>query len=377
MTYFKTTVLGDQITFHRRVASKQGPEALRVQLHRTLRIPDDEKDYPLPPSLGRFPVRKVDDYQSKVPSEWVEHGGVFVPLYQREAMWLSFHAPGFRPVALKIAAGKVNAVSGKEWDETLRTLDRDGSDDPAQDYIVTPPQPWLDGFNTGAGVIRQFVSMPLGVGYTAEGQITGKEDTGGIQLLLFDSKEGRFPTERPRSFMRGAGGQHVNSTHSSTVLSSTSLDDGYATMDYMAMEQDAGAQEMGLAAGGKMKQKIYEDPYGLDTWDENRVARIFIHIINSQMWQQITGEAAPKTPISAKIYAQHGYPWFDLYDEDVKDVKASKALQGVKSVAQKDHDHGFKGQMENESFEVPDKNVKKEGVQKEPADPNEVRDGKW
>jgi len=25
--------------------------------------------------------------------------------------------------------------------------------------------------------------------------------------------------------------------------------------------------EMGLAAGGKIKQKIYPDPYGISTWD--------------------------------------------------------------------------------------------------------------
>jgi hypothetical protein len=31
-------------------------------------------------------------------------------------------------------------------------------------------------------------------------------------------------------------------------------------------------------------------------------------------YREITGEEPPSTPISAKLYAQHGYPWFDLYD---------------------------------------------------------------
>jgi hypothetical protein len=42
-----------------------------------------------------------------------------------------------------------------------------------QDFAVIPEQPWLDGFCVSRGVIRQFVAMPLGAGYTAEEQITG------------------------------------------------------------------------------------------------------------------------------------------------------------------------------------------------------------
>ena len=35
---------------------------LTVTFQRTLRIPDDERTYPLPPGLGDFPLRHVDDY---------------------------------------------------------------------------------------------------------------------------------------------------------------------------------------------------------------------------------------------------------------------------------------------------------------------------
>ena len=43
-----------------------------------------------------------------------------------------------RGVSFKIAAGKINAISGKPWKPEL-----DGSE---RDYIVLPEQPWLDGF---------------------------------------------------------------------------------------------------------------------------------------------------------------------------------------------------------------------------------------
>jgi hypothetical protein len=78
---------------------------------------------------------------------------------------------------VKVAAGKINAVTGELWQTELQA-------DP-QNYMVLPEQPWLDGFAVRKGVIRQFVAMPLGAGYSAEEQITGKADTGGIQLQVF------------------------------------------------------------------------------------------------------------------------------------------------------------------------------------------------
>ena len=63
---------------------------LALNFQRTLRIPDDGKSYPLPPGLGTFPMCKVEDYPERVPADWVEHGGVFIPMYQREALWISF-----------------------------------------------------------------------------------------------------------------------------------------------------------------------------------------------------------------------------------------------------------------------------------------------
>ena len=87
-------------------------EGLQISFLRTLRIPDDGKTYPLPPGLGRFPIRRVDDYADKVPAEWREHGGVFLPMYQREAMWISFGGQYWKPRAVKVGIGKVCALTG-------------------------------------------------------------------------------------------------------------------------------------------------------------------------------------------------------------------------------------------------------------------------
>jgi len=146
---------------------------LEVEFQRTLRIPDDERDYPLPPGLGRFPLRHVDDFKD-VPGPWRRHGGVMLPMYQSEAMWLNFESPRGYPFALRVAAGKIDAVTGMEWSEGLKKRD--------QNYVVVPGQPWLDGFCVEKGTVRQFVAMPLGAGYTAEEQITGKAEHGGLQF---------------------------------------------------------------------------------------------------------------------------------------------------------------------------------------------------
>ncbi len=146
------------------------PQArLTIGFQRTLRIPDDGKDYFLPPGLGRFPVRHVDDFAGRVPHGWLEHGGVMLPMHQAEAMWLNFdsgyipeHETEY-PFAVKIAAGRIDAVTGENWTNGLHGL--------PQDYMVVPGQPWLDGFCVEKGTIRQFVAMPLGEGYTAEEQI--------------------------------------------------------------------------------------------------------------------------------------------------------------------------------------------------------------
>ena len=109
------------------------PEArLQIVFLRTLRIPDDGKDYPLPPGLREFPLRHVDDYADQVSGSWLDRGGVMLPMYQSEAMWLSFHTSyvGEKdleyPFAVKIATGKINAVTGKTWNNKLHRRPLEG-----------------------------------------------------------------------------------------------------------------------------------------------------------------------------------------------------------------------------------------------------------
>jgi hypothetical protein len=255
-----------------------------------------------------------------------------MPMYQREAMWLNFHGAHWRPNAVKVAVGKVNAISGEPYHQRLTA----GRDD-QHDYVVVPSQPWLDGINAGDGYIKQFVAMPLGMGYTVEGQITGEEHHGGLQLICFDPKPGRFRDKPPRPrnvrHRRAAGDP--------------------ATFGLQTMAPASAGAEMGLAAGGRMRQHIYPDPHGVGTWDQANYGRVFVHIVNSQLWTQITGDPMPSTPADARAYTNAGLPWFELYDDGLGDIPASDVLVNVKSVAQKDAEHGFSGQEDDTPIEIP------------------------
>jgi hypothetical protein len=254
-----------------------------VTLHRTLRIPDDGGDYPLPPSLGPMTAYGIDGAE------------LVVPMHRAEAMWLGFDAPSWHPCALKVGIGGIDAISGESFQPATLTPE-------PQDYVVIPDQPWLDGINAGDGFIRQFVAVPLGEGLTVEGQLTGVESEGGLTLSLFAPRPGKFPDESPPMEL-----------------------DGYEVM--------ACAAPMGLGAGGRMRQEIYADEYGIDTWDPTPIATVRIDLIDALAFEAMTGLRVP-SPVDARTYTEFGLPWFDLLEPTRPDIEAAERLASVRSVAE-------------------------------------------
>lgn len=420
---------------------------LEVTLHRTLRIPDDGRQYALPPSLGAFPVRHVDDFAARVPKKWLGRGGVMVPMWQSEALWMSFsprvsaaHGQQWR-FAIKCATGKVSALTGREWSKRLRE----------GDYMVSPEQPWLDGFVVDGDTIRQFVSAPLTAGVSVEQQVTGKSEFGGIQLEVvpmelveFERRFPRLPPPDPRlgGLLRGArlsrrslcmkssgpvgptgstgatgpqgamgpsygkfgaglpgvytsvagspGAQSaVNySSGEISVLSeaearakrpemyspqlsadSLSLDCMEADMS-RGVEMEAGANlDMAMSAGGRMKQQVLKDPYGLAAWSRTARTRVFVHLSNSLAWRHVTGSEPPTVPLSAADYSRQGMPWFEWYT-DAPSLQGTAVLKGVKGLAQIAKEGGPVILPENQTVVHGTKVVIK-------APKGQVRDGSW
>jgi len=224
---------------------------------------------------------------------------------------------------VKVAAGKINAVSGESWTGNLQRK--------PQNYVVVPDQPWLDGFAVGKGRIRQFVAMPLGSGHSVEEQLTGAAENGGIQLQVYPMRAEPYVGERmadlppvtweeilPRLLAR-----HLNLELRHLFARSFSCG-----------TRPLGRAEMGLGAGGLMRQEVYRDRHGFKAWDRTQTKRCFVHLCNSMVWREITGSNPPHPPLTAAEYKKAGIPWFDYYRDDQKALKGSKRLAGVKSVAE-------------------------------------------
>jgi hypothetical protein len=287
---------------------KTHPDAtLHVNFQRTLRVPDDDRNYPLPPGLGSFPLRHLDALPGPIPPAWAEHGGVVLPMYQGEALWISLLGSSAYPFCVKVGTGMVNAVTGDPW--------TDAPDDDPQDYLVTPDQPWLDGYSIEPGTVRQFVAMPLG---------SGEAHQGGLQIAARPMK-----LEVYRSLPRE---QRLRFGDSGAMLPS----------------KPVGDSAMGLSVGGRMKQEIFRDAWGKDAWSDDDCGRCFVHLANSVVWRAIAGEDPPTVAPTAEDYAEAGLPWSDCYS-DGPALAGSKVLAGVRSVRQVDEARGAGGLPGNES----------------------------
>jgi hypothetical protein len=187
--------------------------------------------------------------------------------------------------------------------------------------------------------------------------VTGEETFGGIQIKVFAPKPGRFPPPRRYSPTQGMafGGAPPPPC---------------AAMPCAPASAACGAS-MGLGAGGTMEQKVYPDPHGISSWDRKNTGRVFVHIVSSALWREITGERAPETPITAKEYARYGFPWFELYDESFSTLKGSRKLKQVKSIRDLDAEESSRPLQDDTSVEpgfVKKLVMRARGI---------VRDGNW
>ena len=272
-----------------------------IEFMSTLRLPDNGDEHYLPAGLGSLDLRHIED-SPKTPQHMKSRGGIMMPMYQSEAMWINF--AGIYPIALKIGSGKVNAINGKPWSVDLLRAD--------QDYIVIPNQPWLDGFAIDENIVRQFVAVKLGAGITVEEQITKQAEFGGLQIVAYPMKR-----------------EHYDKFHQERMKASRILSMSYGVFnDDICFDDDL---ELGLAAGGKIKQQIHKDPYGIDAWDQARAVRCFVHILNSEYWHSITGEPMPRPPITPLEYKKQNIPWFDYYSDEAA-LKVDSKLSSVKSI---------------------------------------------
>ncbi|KAL2019843.1 hypothetical protein VTK56DRAFT_9105 [Thermocarpiscus australiensis] len=238
---------------------------LKISFKRTVRVPDVKEDiFQLPPDLGNFPPFPVAQYAENLPPQMASKGGVSLPMYQREAMWIDFEHGGIGDsyYLIKVHVGGVNAISGET------SLNATAG---KQDFVKVPGQEWLDGVAVRPGIVRQFVALPLGAGATVEGQAVAQTEHHLVRTTL------------------------CMSSHFSVAADVANL---------------RAATRWGLGAGGMIKQ--YIQPTALK-WDPNaRSTKFHVQILNSQMFKEVTGRPPLKSPVSMKEYAQAGGVFFNF-----------------------------------------------------------------
>ena len=279
---------------------------LTFNLHRTVRVKVEETSN-LPPSLGNFVIHKVKDF--KCPETW-DKDAYFIAMHSQEAMWISFQT--VEPVAIMIRAGNINAINGKEF---KIELEKNG-------YLVTPPQPWLDGWKGDDGSVYQFVATEVRENKTVGEQLIETKEHA-IIISAFKAKNPeKLHSSRPHEEWFGGSKEDYW-----MPIKCCAFGESSCNMPQYALGNANLCNEMGLGKGGKIIQKIYEDPHGIEEWEEKPIKTIKIYLINASEFGEITGQALPE-PVTSESY--DGI-WYGLKDKQIKDVPGTTVFDKLKS----------------------------------------------
>ena len=271
---------------HRAFAACLPRISAAVSFQRTLRIPENGKEYPLPLGLGRFSLYPVDDFNG-VPEAWKQRGGVMLPLHPTEALWLSFYAD--YPMALRIGSGGSCAVSGEAWAPTLHAA--------PQNYVVLGCQPWLDGFHAGPEIVRQFVAKPLVQGLLGVHALSGEERWGGLQLQAVPLRAEEFWKQSLRAKLNARWDELMTPIRFRATPQSSDTGHGLEWTEKVS---------------GKIRLKIMDDPYGVPLWDTSLSSRCFAHLCLAGDWQRLTGIRPPQKAPTQQDFDSVGVPWLDV-----------------------------------------------------------------
>ncbi|ETW84765.1 hypothetical protein HETIRDRAFT_425984 [Heterobasidion irregulare TC 32-1] len=205
-----------RLTHNGQIAQVNG---VNVRFHRTISVPALVSVHPAPlaslPHQSLFPSN-VGSATGTLPKSVLSKGGAFLSVYQREAIPKESYV-------VKISVGGVNALTG---------VPQNASSCRKQDYLPVGGEGgqlqvlrssslsysthaamhqlrWLDGISTAPGVVRQFVAMHLGKGYTVEGQVTEAE---------YHALERLMKVQRTRGISRRQSNSQARGVHGTATF---------------------------------------------------------------------------------------------------------------------------------------------------------------
>lgn len=283
--------------------------SLPVELRRTVLAPKNGNGDYLPGHEGNIEFHNNPAMIEQLGAVAQARGGVIAPMHNTEALYLRFPVDkegNYYPMAVKVYAGGINAVTGEYETEPNATFDPDN-----QDYIVIHPSDptlgmrWLDGFVNPKGGVNQFAAVPLETGLTAEQQKTGQAQMGGMQLIVAPMN--------PRLW------QAMNPPRSSTTRA---IGGNRGTKSVGGGEEPS----MGIAPAGRLNQIVPRDPFvkaaldhlisPQDIWmGGDHALPVFVHMVDAQQWERISGQPIRRAALNALDYLRHN--WADRNGRDV------------------------------------------------------------
>ena len=254
------------------------PDAkLTIDFQRTLRIPDGEREFPLLPGLGRYPLFPVQELVEQGSAPWLHGVEAMLPMYQSEAMWLSFQPSysvahqTFYPFAVKISTGRRDAVSGRSSSSALHRN--------PQDYLVLTEQSWLGGYSNGSGQVHQFVAVPFGNKEIDGAEHRDFDNRGRVQIDVYPLTRHAFELYHPA----GSWKAHLAAT---------------------ATRPSGNGDLKGELHEELEPQKVDGNPFRHEDWDREARASYSLHLANSLQWCAMTGSPPPSPPLSANLAAR-------------------------------------------------------------------------
>jgi hypothetical protein len=348
---------------------------LEVILKKTIRVPNDEQIHPLPKGLGDI-------------SYYVNGEQFIVPInHEKEALWFWFEMLGKDcPVAIKVLAGRMNALTGEtEDDQTYTTLRNNNEAGSGQNYLIVPGQPWLDGFMTADKKVRQFIVVTLGQGNSVEEKLEGTQ-RGGIQIVVIPIKQeivlekraqrlkeeaekkefddsmaelnSKLPASEPEEELIDYEDEGTTYSYRNTItvqgLESTSeIDHPHKKSKTSAsISEQPAFVRMGLGAGGQIEQEIIASPYKVTDFDADQAQFVEMDLISVEQFNVLNANPVPPRAPTFEEYLSTGRPWFEYITHE----KAVKADQHSRLVAL-DQNNGLTALPAEAPLTVPDNQI--------------------
>ena len=223
-----------------------------------------------------------------------------LPIYQREAMWLSFRAselPRCRSASARCARSAA-CPGSSAWSKIRRT---------------TSPCPisrgWMASTPATVSSASSWPSRLVPAPPSRAGHRAG------------DPRWRAIAGGRPDG--AGAGGMACGAAGAAGALRGHV--DGGAASVRRPTGHGAGSGRAD-APGGLRRQTPLTD------YDQSGALRVFVHLCSAAQWTAITGELPPRRRSTGRPTWSAGLPWFDYYDSDAEDLAPSGILTEVKTV---------------------------------------------